>query len=215
MSSRGTRSRTRSATSSAVAGASCKPARLWPEATITFRSRAPDRYRACYRCFQAADPPTSLRPRRRAIPGRGERPDRAGLRVTRGARCRVEPHVFLGGSDQDPAIVAWHQVVLAVLDDAADQGPLASQQHDLSLKGRGRRVDPDRLQQQPRPGSRRHHDRAARQIANAGPDGRHPATANPEALDAVPRHEPHPAPGCRGQQRRKSQGLRTCARSGK
>ena len=60
---------------------------------------------------------TSARPRI----GQRRRASSSRSRAAIAVGSRVEAGVFLGGTDQDPAVVARDQVVLAVLDDPAEQ----------------------------------------------------------------------------------------------
>src|SRR5262249_28683163 len=51
-------------------------------------------------------------------------------------RPRIEADVLLAGPDEDAAVVARDEVILAVLDDPPEQGSVAAEEDDLSLERR-------------------------------------------------------------------------------
>ena len=81
--------------------------------------------------------------------GQSRRASSSRSRTPRGGGPAVEAGVFLGRPDQDAAIVAGDEVVLAVLDDPAEQRPIAPEQDDLPLERRRRRLHPHPSQQAP------------------------------------------------------------------
>ena len=85
------------------------------------RARGPCRCRAWCRCFPAAGRPRSPRLRPDSRPGKAARPASSKSRAASAVGSRVETDVFLGGPDQHPAVIARDEIVLAVLDNPADQ----------------------------------------------------------------------------------------------
>ena len=111
-------------------------------------SRERDRCRAGVEAARAQARPGRFRPRPRPSPGRAARlVDQVA--DADGGRAGVEPGVFLGRADQDAAVIARDQVVLAVLDDPREARVGRPQEDDLAFQRRRRDADAEAVEQPP------------------------------------------------------------------
>ena len=173
---RGGRPRMRSATTSAVEG-SWSPARLCPVATKRFSQsgRSADRGPR----VDAPGPETCPGPLDLGLDQSGAEEQGLGEEVAdRPGVGRVsKPTSSSLGADEDEAVVAGDEVVLAVLDNPAQEPPVAAEQHDLTLERRRGDADADRLQQ-----AAPDHAPAATTTAAGDHLGFHPQPDDPAAL---------------------------------
>ena len=116
-------------------------------------------------------------------------------------RPGVEPGVLLGRPDQDAAVVAGDQVILAVLDDPPEDRPVGLEHDDLTFERRRLDPDPQAGQDSRRPGAGGDDRQAARDRPGLGQDRRDPPGLRRKPQDRRTRAERDASPLERFRQR--------------
>ena len=150
-------------------------------------SRGRGRCRACVSMLPGRRPAQVASTSAWARTGQSRSASSSRSRTAAGGGPGVEAGVLLGRADQDPAVLARHQVVLAVLDDPAQQGAVVPEQHDLALERRRRGVDAEPPSRSPDQAPAATITQPQQSLPRRGPHRRRPGRPGPPADRPVAR----------------------------